>query len=83
MSSEVLIQRREEMWRNCQHSRNLFKTSQATRLASIERSLDTTMLRPKHVLPCIGMVGGAHPDVLAVHNASPRVPPTLCAAAQI
>lgn len=45
----ILISRRQEMWRNRNLSKNLFKTSQATRLASIERSLDTSLLSAQRI----------------------------------
>lgn len=48
----VLVQRRNDMWRNNMHSRNLFRTSQATRLAAIERSLDVTMTSAKRIPTC-------------------------------
>lgn len=37
------------MWANTRHARNLFRTSQSARLASIARSLDKSMLSAQRV----------------------------------
>jgi len=45
----VLVRRRNEMWASVGHSRNLFRTSFSSRLASIERSLDKSLLSAQRV----------------------------------